>query len=220
MAPSGIKVLLRERPKDCRSCSPHALFEWYIRPSLENYHCHKICIPATNSVSIGQTVYWFPHKLIMPTDGTTNIIIVTAKYLTLALKKINKNPILPPSDTITRKAFFQLDSVFSNVSSALKSKQPPIFEIPRVSTPKPVAAPPRLYPSTTQGFHNIFPTTQKHCRGLQAAKSKNSPKTSPFLSPSPKFNSIPRPITSSLDNTVAAFTTMNLLAKLQHIVQQ
>ena len=98
----------------------------------------------------------------MPTDTATDIIIATAKYLTAALEKINKNILLPPSDTITRKATFQLDSIFSNYSSALKSQQSHIFKLPRLSTAKPVAASTRVSPSTTQDFHNIPPTKQKH----------------------------------------------------------
>ena len=50
MAPPGIKVLLHECPKERGLRYPHALFGWYIGPSLEHYHCHKIWMPATNSV--------------------------------------------------------------------------------------------------------------------------------------------------------------------------
>ena len=92
--------------------------------------------------------------------------------------------------------------------------------LPRVSTPKPVAAPPMVSPFNTQYFHNIFRTTLKHCSNFWPVKSKTSPKSSPFLSPSPKFNSNPRPSTSYLDNNDAAFTTMHIPAKLKHLVQQ
>ena len=77
-----------------------------------------------------------------------------------------------------------------------------------------------VYPSTEQNFNNISPRTQKNRRYLQAAKSKNPPKTSYFISPSTKFKSNPCPSTFYLDNTYAAFTTMNLPAKLKHILQQ
>ena len=115
----------------------------------------------------------------MPTPTATNIIIATTKYLNTALKQINKNPLMPPSDTITCKSLFQLDSIFYNASYALKSKQPPILKLP----PKPIALPPRVFPSTTQDFHNIYLTTQKHRRDIRDEKPKNSPKKSPLLSP-------------------------------------
>ena len=102
----------------------------------------------------------------MPTATATDIIIATAKYLTAALRKINKNPLLPPLDTITRKALFHIGSILSNAYSTLKPQQPPTFKLPRVLNPKPIAAPPRMSPSTTQAFHNISPTTQKHRRDL------------------------------------------------------
>ena len=68
------------------------------------------------------------------------------------IEKPQKSSPLPPSDTITRKALFQLNSIFSNTSSAIKSQQSPILKLPGVSTPKTVTAPPRVPQSTTQYF--------------------------------------------------------------------
>ena len=134
---------------------------WYIDPSLEHYRCHQTWMPANNSFYIGQSVSWFPHKLIMPTATATEIIIATAKDLTAALRQINQNPLLPPYYTITCKELFQLNSIFSNASSTIKSQQPPTFKLPMVFTPKPIAAPPRVSPSTTQDFI-IYPLQHKN----------------------------------------------------------
>ena len=155
----------------------------------------------------------------MPASTATKIIIATTKDLTVSLKQTNKNHLLPPSDTITHKLLFQIDSIFSNASSSMKSQQSPTFRLPRVSTSKTFAAPPRASPYTTQYFHSISPTTQKHRRDIQAVKSKTSLKYHCF-SLLPKFKSNPRPRILSLDNTDAYFTKMNLPAKLQHLVQQ
>ena len=57
---------INERPGDHGLWSPHALSRRYIYPSLEHYCFHHIWIPDTNSVHIGQSVSWYPHKLIMP----------------------------------------------------------------------------------------------------------------------------------------------------------
>ena len=151
----------------------------------------------------------------MLTATANDIIIETTKYLTTALTKINKNLLLPPYETITHKAPFQLNYILSNASSALKP-QPltPNFKLTRVFTKKPIDAPPRVSPSTTQDFQNISPTTKKHRRDLRATKSKASPKKSPFSSPSPKLKYKNHPRTSSIDNTNAASTTMNLSSKL------
>ena len=116
--------------------------------------------PAKNSFCIGQNFSWFSHKLIMPTTTDTKIIIVTTKYLNAELKQTNKNTLLSPSDTIPLKAIFQLGSILSNVSSALKPQQSPIFKVPRVSTNKPVSVPTWVSPYTTQDFHNTLPETQ------------------------------------------------------------
>ena len=166
MAPPGIKLLICGRPEDCGSWSSHDLYGWYIGPSLEKYRSNQIWIPNTNSVSIGKSVFWFPHKPIMPTTTATDIIIETATDLTSALRKPNKNPLLPPYNTITRRSLFRIDYIFSKTSYALKPQKHPTFRLPRVFAPKPIAAPPRVSPSTIQDFHNIFPTTQKHRRDL------------------------------------------------------
>ena len=115
--------------------------------------------------------------------------------------------------------FFQFYSyIFSNASSVLKPRQSSIFKLPRVSTPKSFAAPPRVSPST-QKIHNISPTTQKHRRDLRSAKSKTSPKNHIFL-PSPDFKSNPIPSTSSFVNTDAAFTIIHLPFQIKHLFQQ
>ena len=166
-----------------------------------------MCIPATNSFRIGQSVSWFTHKSIMSTTTATDINIATAKDLTAASRQINKNPLLPPYDTITCKEIFQLDSIFYNAYSALKPQPPPTFKLPRLFTPKPISSPPRVSSSITQYFYNIYPTTQKHCRDLWVTKPKASPKTSPFSYPSP--NSSP-----TLTLTLPLLTTLMLPSQL------
>ena len=86
MDPTVIKVILHEHPKYRGLWSPHVLSGWYIGPSLEYFHCHKVWITATTSVRIGQNVSWSTHKPIIPTATNPNIIIATNKYLTEALK--------------------------------------------------------------------------------------------------------------------------------------
>ena len=90
-----------------------------------------------------------------------------------------QNPLFPPSDIITHKTLFQINSTFSNDSSALKLQQSTILKLPSLPTPKPVAAPTRVSPSTTQHFHNISLTTTKKRRDLQPTKAKPNPKLSP-----------------------------------------
>ena len=51
-----------------------------------------------------------------------------------SIEKNQQNSLLPTYDTITHKALFKLNYILSNYSSALKSQQPPIFNLPRVST--------------------------------------------------------------------------------------
>ena len=89
-----------------------------------------------------------------------------------------------------------------------------------MATPKLVAAPPRVSPSTTQDFHNISLTTKKHRRDLRSSKTKTSPKPSPLNSSSSTSKYNPHLIPRLLDNNDAAFTTLYITVKLQHLVQQ
>ena len=104
----------------------------------------------------------------MSTATAADIIIATTQYSTSALKQTSKNPLIPPSDTITRKSLFQIDYIFSNASSALKSQQSPVFKLPRVSTPK-------LFLHSQGCIHllynifTIYPLQHKNnCRDIQA----------------------------------------------------
>ena len=109
--------------------------------------------------------------------------MATTEDLSAALKQTNKNPLLPPYYTITRKLIFQLDYVLSNASYLLQSQQSPIFKPPMLPTPKHVAETPRVSPPTTQDFHNIYPTTQNNRRDICVSKYKNSPKPPPLPYP-------------------------------------
>ena len=150
----------------------------------------------------------------MPTTTTSDIIIVTSKYLPTSLKQTNKNSLLPSYDTITRKEKFQLDSIFYNFSPLLNSLKSPIFKLPKVPTPKPVAASPRVSPSTTEDFQSISPTTQKQHRYLCSTKSRTYWKPPPIPFPSSTFKSNPCCIPCLLDNRNAASATLNIPTKL------
>ena len=127
---------------------------------------------------------WKKFLLVSPQNHHSNCHFHRHNYnnhqrCNCRIERNKNNNLLPISDTIAHKALFQLNSIFSNASSVLKPRQSSIFKLPRVSTPKSFAAPPRVSPST-QKIHNISPTTQKHCRDLRSAKSKTSPKNHIF----------------------------------------
>ena len=115
IAPPGMKILVHERSTDRGSYDVHAIDGWYLGPSLKHYHCHKVWIPQTNSTRIAdQVTWWIPHNLPMPTATVQDLIIASAKDLTAALQLPTHNSLLPPSETITRKALLQLSNIFSN----------------------------------------------------------------------------------------------------------
>ena len=93
LAPPGIKVLAHEQAEGRESFAVHSVRGFYLGPCLNHYRCYKI-----------YSVDWFPHNIKMPTATSTDILLATAKDLTAALKQTQRNPILPPPNTDTRKS--------------------------------------------------------------------------------------------------------------------
>ena len=106
--------LCKIRNHPARSPSGEPAFCWYLGPSLKHYHCHKVWIPQTSSTRIANQVTWISRNLPMPTATAQDLIIASAKDLTATLQLPTRNSILPPPNTITRKALLQLSNIFSN----------------------------------------------------------------------------------------------------------
>ena len=74
--------------------------------------------------------------------------------------------------------YHQTQSTFSNQFHLLqclfftKYTTNPILKLPRASTPETFAVPPRVSPYTTQGFHNIFPTTKNIAEIFEPSNQK------------------------------------------------
>ena len=60
----GKIVVNCDRPKDRASWPSHGEPDWYIRPAMEHYRCHKAYIPKTTVEQISDTVEFFPRKLV------------------------------------------------------------------------------------------------------------------------------------------------------------
>jgi len=116
LAPPGIKVLAHEQAEGRESFAVHSIRGFYLGPCLNHYRCYKIYCPSTNSTRIANTVDWFPHNIKMPTATSTDILLATAKDLTAALKQTQRNPLVPPPNTETRKALQTLTEIFSNTT--------------------------------------------------------------------------------------------------------
>ena len=169
-----LKLFLMNIPKIADHVPHMPSLDGTLEPVLNIIIAIKFVSPTPIQFTLDKLYLVLPKKIIT-TATATNIIIATTKDLNAAFKQTIKNPSLPPYNTTTSKSLFKLDLILSNASYARTSQQYPIFKLPRVSTPKPVAAPPRVSPSTTKDFCNISPTTQKYCRDILSSKSKTSP---------------------------------------------
>ena len=118
LAPPGIKVLAHEQAEGRESFAVHSYRGYYLGPCLNHHRCYRVYCPAATSSRIANTVDWFPPNLKMPTASSTDILIATAKDLTSALKQTQRNPLVPPPDTQTRKALQTLTDIFTNTTKS------------------------------------------------------------------------------------------------------
>ena len=93
---------------------------WALLFPLNVYTCHQFIM------------HWIKCLLVSPQTHHANCHFHRHNYsnrqrFNCSIKTNQQNLLLSPYDTITRKALFQLDSIFSNASSALKPQQPPTF---------------------------------------------------------------------------------------------
>ena len=241
MAPPGIKVLIHERAVDCVSWSTHALSGCYIGPNLEHYCSHKIWIPDTTSVFIVKNVSWFPHKLTMTTATITEIIVSPAKDLTAALEQTTNFFLLPPSGTITCKVLFNsiksspMPLIQYNYTNILQQSTPkfqgcqyhnrttisnPLFNFQGYPLQNPSLHLQRCLHQLTNIFKYLPYNKKKHRSDILATKYIDSTKQSPLTSPPSTFKSKPCCGPCFLDKNNTDFVTLNIPAKLQHLVQK
>ena len=196
LAPPGIKVLAHEQAEGRESFAVHSYRGYYLGPCLNHYRCYRVYCPATNSSRIANTVDWFPHNLKMPTATSSDILIATAKDLTSALKQTQRNPLVPPPDTQTRKALQTLTDIFSDttrspsqttdvsfprVRFAESTKFPPqptnasLPRVPTITTQAPATLP-RVPPAppviTTEAFFDLTSTNRRKRRQKNRAANK------------------------------------------------
>ena len=194
LAPPGMKVLVHERATERGSYDTHVVPGWYIGPALHHYRCYRVWIPETNSERVTDNLTWVPHNIPVPTATQKDLIIASANDLTAALQMFVKSPLIPPADTITRKALLDLSTIFSaevhptedHIILSIRPEPDPIVspvknptaKLPRVPTPTPKAPLPRVpkpkySPPTTTADYQTHNNTRKSTR-RQASASKNT----------------------------------------------
>ena len=81
----GCAIEMPAKPNKRKTFGRHAVSGFYLGVSVEHYRCHKIWVKGTNSVQIGNTVF-FKHKyLTMPTVTAADALLVAAENPTTAL---------------------------------------------------------------------------------------------------------------------------------------
>jgi hypothetical protein len=130
-APPGCKIIAHEKPGKRRTWAPHGQHGYSLGPAMHHYRCQNVCISATASERIVDTLEFFPHNYQMPQLSSTDRFLMAATDMTDALQ--NPHPEVPfarvGDDTIL--TLTELAAIFK-----LKLRQTP--------SPTPQAVPPKV----------------------------------------------------------------------------
>ena len=88
MAPTGIKVIIHEKPQKCGSWIPQGAKVWYVGHAPHHYCCWKIYVTKMAAKCIGNIVELFLTNENSPMLSTP----VTANKVALELMEFLKNP--------------------------------------------------------------------------------------------------------------------------------
>ena len=70
MAPTGIHVIVHDKPGKRTSWSHHDTSGWYIGTSLDHYRCIKCYMPVTGILRIIDTLQYTPKAFVFPKTTT------------------------------------------------------------------------------------------------------------------------------------------------------
>jgi hypothetical protein len=111
-APPGCKIIAHEKPGKRRTWAPHGQHGYSLGPAMHHYRCQNVCISATASERIVDTLKLFPHNYQIPHLSSTDRLLMAAKDMMYALQ--NPHPEVPfarvRDDTIS--ALAELAAIF------------------------------------------------------------------------------------------------------------
>jgi len=93
LAPSGIKVIVHNKPKHRGSHSFHGEEGFYLGPAMNHYRSHRVHATASKEVRVSQTVQWLPTDLILPGTSIHEALIGDIEQLLLTLNSLPEKDI-------------------------------------------------------------------------------------------------------------------------------
>jgi hypothetical protein len=92
-SPPGYKIIAHEKPGKRRTWAPHGQHGYSLGPVMHHYRCQNVCISATASERIVDTLDFFPHNYQMLQLSSTDRLTMAANDMTNALQ--NPHPEVP-----------------------------------------------------------------------------------------------------------------------------
>ena len=101
LAPPGCRVLVHTKPQHCTTWSPHALDGWYVGPAVDSYRCYCVWMWDTCAIRICDTVSWFPTKVTLPSNSSTDLITNSQEDMiaNALLHRTTQSPVAPLTTT-------------------------------------------------------------------------------------------------------------------------
>jgi hypothetical protein len=91
--PPVCKIIAHEKPQQRRTWTAHGQPGWSLGPDMQHYWCQKVCITATASDRIVDTLEFSPHTSPMPQMSSTDRILMAFQDMTDSLK--HRHPDVP-----------------------------------------------------------------------------------------------------------------------------
>jgi hypothetical protein len=148
LAPPGIKVIIHEKPSQCKTWDPHGVLGWYLGPAEEHYRCYWCYVTNTHGERITDTLGFSPMLAKTPLLSKEEAAIAAADAPTEALQSTTVPQNLIKLLELGKAAIQRLNNIFQKK-----------FEL--ATTENPI---PRQSPLSNQ-LHKM---TTLLCRGLRA----------------------------------------------------
>jgi hypothetical protein len=85
-APPGCEIIAHEKPGKRHTWAPHGQHGYLLGPAMHHYLCQNVCISATASERIVDTLEFFPNNYQMPQLSSTDRLLMATKDMMDALQ--------------------------------------------------------------------------------------------------------------------------------------
>jgi hypothetical protein len=191
-APPRCKVIAHEKPSQHRTWAPHGQPGYSLGPAMHHYRCQNVYITSTASERIVDTLDFFPHNSPMPQFSSVDRVLMTAQYMTDALKHLHSDVPFATIGDDTIMVLTQLATIFKN-----KFQKPlaPEALSPRLQSAENKRPAALIQQTLSSPIRPVYQTRSQAINPTAHARSSESQHSSPpprVVTPAPNGTAPPR----------------------------